>query len=474
MNLPEIDVDKIADSTLAYQITRLLNIIEEQAKQITFLQCEVQQLKDENARLKGQPKRPHYQDRKTSIRGTTDKSVTSLLNQANGSSEWKKGTKRGRLEIDEHIRLEEESRCACGGTDFQILRTLTKIIQGLQLIRHNTAYHGRDKKCRRCGIIIHCHFPTAIAGLGFDQTIASLASLFKFDCRMTHPLMHRLFTGLGIHISAGQINAMIMHNSQKLSGSYHHLKQVGFKRSRYLQSDATGAKRKDKKTQQIINQHAHIIGNKYLSIFCFTRYYNIPTMKRILTKRVRDKPFVSDDGSPNGEGLWITIKQLCWVHEIRLYKKLFPFFNGYQKLQQKVLSDWRTFYHQAKAYGEDPTERKKQEISTLFDTITTQHTDYDELNKQLLLTRKKRTRLLAFLDHPYLPIHNNQCEQDLREFVIIRKISGETKSVGGDRSLERHLSIIQTARKQGRDVFQTLHGILTGTMSPKVLTQAIC
>jgi len=92
------------------------------------------------------------------------------------------------------------------------------------------------------------------------------------------------------------------------------------------------------------------------------------------------------------------------------------------------------------------------------------------LDHQLLPTRRKRDRLLLFLDYPFVPIHNNQCEQDLREFVIIRKISGETKSLAGDRSIERHLSVIQTARKQGLNVYETLHGLLTGELLPAVLT----
>lgn len=109
----------------------------------------------------------------------------------------------------------------------------------------------------------------------------------------------------------------------------------------------------------------------------------------------------------------------------------------------------------------------------MFNAITSQTTGYTPLDKQLRLTRKKKNRLLIFLDHPYLPIHNNQCEQDLREFVIQRNISRETKSVMGDRGFARHLSIIQTAQKQGLNVFQTLHGLLTGQLAPAILTANI-
>jgi transposase len=72
-----------------------------------------------------------------------------------------------------------------------------------------------------------------------------------------------------------------------------------------------------------------------------------------------------------------------------------------------------------------------------------------------------------------VPIQNNQAERDLRKFVIMRKISGETKSQKGDRSIKRHLSIIQTARKQGLPVFTTLHGLLTRTLPVSVLTGSL-
>ncbi len=200
------------------------------------------------------------------------------------------------------------------------------------------------------------------------------------------------------------------------------------------------------------------------------------TLNTVLGSAGGKKPLVSDDGSPNGDGCKCRIKQLCWVHEIRHYQKLFPFFTGQKYWQKKILYQWRKFYHLAKHYADaPPLEQKKQreQIEALFKKITTQMTGYDLLDKQLRITGKKKIRLLTFLDHPYLPIHNNQCELDLRSFVIIRKISGGTKSLAGDKSIARHLSVIQTAQKQGLDVYKTLHGLLTGTLSPSILTENI-
>lgn len=469
LSLPDIDLARIADTHLVQQIRQLLNGLERQAQQIRQLTIAIEHAYQEIARLKGQPKKPQFSSTKN-----PSVSITSFLKDpSNKKRNWHKSAKKGTLPIDTHIQLSEQARCECGSHEFATLRTKTKIVQGMIITRNNTAYHGREQQCVRCGKIYKPSFPHDTKGLSFDATIQSLVSYLKFDNRFTHPLLHRFFTGFGIKISYGQLTAILQRNSKKLVPVLSHLKTIGVKQSRYTQSDATGTKRKHRGNGNIINQHLHILGNRLLSIFHISRRYNARVMNDLLGKRGRNKPFVSDDGSPNGDCLKCENKQLCWVHEIRLYKKLFPFFNNHQQLQKHILLQWRKFYHLAKHYGENPPQtrkKKKEQIQNLFDHITSEVTGYDLLDKQLQLTRKKKDRLLLFLDYPFLPIHNNQCEQDLREFVIIRKISGETKSVAGDRSIERHLSVIQTAKKQGLDVFQTLHGFLTGQLSPAILT----
>lgn len=112
----------------------------------------------------------------------------------------------------------------------------------------------------------------------------------------------------------------------------------------------------------------------------------------------------------------------------------------------------------------------RQTLQQQFDYIVTTKTGYDALDYRLWLTKRKKRRLLLFLNDPVIPIHNNQAERDLRPAVIIRKISRETKSLAGNKSLERHLSVIHTAQKQQLNVLQTLHGLLTNTISPFVLT----
>lgn len=459
MKLPDIDPEKITT------LVEAKNAIEKLLQLFIKQQTEIQRLQAEIARLKGQPRKPQFV---TSTRSSFG--MSKLLSEK--GKKWHKGVKKGMLSIDRHVDLVEKKTCMCGSHEFKSVRTTTKIVQGILFKRDNVAYHGRVKQCVRCGKTYKSNLPGNIQGISFDTNLRSLLSYLKFSCRMTQPLIHRMLSGFGITISKGEIDHILLKNSNQLQSAHQHLKTVGFGKSSHLQSDATGAKRKEK-TGDIKNQYVQIIANSFLSVFSVTRYYNIATLNRLLGTHGRKKPFVSDDGSPNGDGLHVRYKQLCWVHEIRHYKKLFPFFNPHQKLQNQILTQWREFYHLAKHYRDDPIETKRNELEEQFDRITSQITGYDLLDKQLRLTRKKHTRLLLFLDYPDLPIHNNQCEQDLREFVIQRKISHETKSVRGDRSIARHLSVIQTAQKQRLDVFQTLHGLLTGQLSPAILTAHI-
>ncbi len=462
MKLPEIDVDSITSLDEAKQrLKQVLNsfeqlfaLYEKQQEKITLLEKEI-------AILKQQPRKPQFLQKQQSF------STTKLVKDK--EKHWQKKARKP-IEIDHHENLPEIEKCLCGSTEFETINTTTKVVQGLVIKRNNTAYHGKKKKCVSCGRVYATQIPKDIKGLSFDANTQTIASYLKFACRFTHPLLHKFFTGFGMQISYGELTAILHRNSKKLHPAYTHLRTVGIKQSSYIQSDATGIKRKQRKTSGMVNQHLHVVGNRFLSLFKITKLYNAEVMNGLLGKQGRKKLYVSDDASPNGWKLKVKRKQLCWIHEDRHYLKLAPRLKMYRGKLQAVIAQLLEFYHLAKAYGRNPTADRKKELKSMFDSITKQKTGYDALDHQLMLTRRKRDRLLLFLDHPFLPIHNNQCEQDVRDVVMIRNISRETKSLAGDRSIERHMSIIQTAKKQGLNVFETLHGLLTGELPLSVLT----
>ncbi|MEM7375624.1 MAG: hypothetical protein AAF587_43935, partial [Bacteroidota bacterium] len=62
--------------------------------------------------------------------------------------------------------------------------------------------------------------------------------------------------------------------------------------------------------------------------------------------------------------------------------------------------------------------------------------------------------LLAFLDYPLFPLHNNMAERGARRIVRKRDISFHTWSKRGTRIRDAFLSLEQTARKLQMDFFQ--------------------
>jgi transposase len=65
-----------------------------------------------------------------------------------------------------------------------------------------------------------------------------------------------------------------------------------------------------------------------------------------------------------------------------------------------------------------------------------------------------RQWLWTYLRHEGLEPTNNAGERSLRHAVIWRKLSFGTQSPGGSRFVETMLTVIETCRQQGRDVFQ--------------------
>jgi hypothetical protein len=57
---------------------------------------------------------------------------------------------------------------------------------------------------------------------------------------------------------------------------------------------------------------------------------------------------------------------------------------------------------------------------------------YSEIDQRLDITWSNRDRLFQFLNYPYVPLHNKESEIAVREPVIKRKTSYDTRSESGE------------------------------------------
>lgn len=186
MSLPNIDLENI--TTLAAARNAIEDLLQISVQQ----QEEIERLRTEIARLKGQPKKPSF----STLGKHVPHGVTNLLKE---KRTWHKSSK-GRFPIDHEEQLTEVDRCLCGNAQFRTLRTTTKVVQGIIFQRNNTAYRGRHKQRINCGNIYKSILPEEIKGISFDQKIRSLLSYLKFACRMTYPLSMKYSPGRWITI----------------------------------------------------------------------------------------------------------------------------------------------------------------------------------------------------------------------------------------------------------------------------------
>ena len=136
----------------------------------------------------------------------------------------------------------------------------------------------------------------------------------------------------------------------------------------------------------------------------------------------------------------------------RLINKLIPLTEEHLRAIEKVIDEIWEFYQELKTYKNLTTEQqRKQKPSHLkrFDEIFSQSTCFETLDQVLARLKRRKAELLKVLEKPELPLHNNASEQDIREFVKKRKISGSTRSNEGRRSRDTFASLKKTCRKLG-------------------------
>jgi hypothetical protein len=153
---------------------------------------------------------------------------------------------------------------------------------------------------------------------------------------------------------------------------------------------------------------------------------------------------------------------LCWVHDGRHYKKLDPFLNHHRKLLDGFLDTYWDYYRQLLQYREAPSDTERLRLDALFDEIFSTVTGYDALDQRIAKTKAKKHCLLLVLDHPELPLHNNDAELSARDRVRKRVVSFGTRTDDGTKALDTFMSLGSTTKKLGVNFLDYLYDRITG------------
>jgi hypothetical protein len=457
-----LDIDKInfSDEKATKELfQKLLNFIEFQAQEIRRLNAIIQQQSDEIARLKsekGKPKiAPNVPSREPKL-PTTEK-----------PKKWSKGSKNPKIKIDRVVSLYIEPDIL--PPDAVYRGYVPVIIQNIKLQTDNVEYRRGHYYSQSLDEHYYAELPKEVQNTQFGSDLKALVAMFHYLGRVTENRIHSILTDFGIFISEGEIsNILTKEKSEVFMAERDEIFQIGMRRADYFQTDSTGARHKGN------NHDMHYYGNEEFSAFFIEGDRKRETIRKrigLLEGVLTPTPMVTD--SAHQYNFIASHHAHCWFHEIRPYKLLKPYLDYHRLILENVMANLWDFYDLLKRYKSQPNIKLRREIEQKFDLLFSSTTGYVELDKRIALTWKDREKLLAVLDFPDVPLHNNGSEIAVREGVLKRKISYGTRSELGKEAWGNMLSILDTCRKQKVSFYMYVEDIYSNRFSMPRLADMI-
>jgi len=519
MNSPKPELPEIKEEDRTPLVDVLLELLAWQQKQIDKLEQEILKLKGETTKPKIEP------SKMGKAKDSDDKS----------SSKKKKGPKRNK---NEHLKIDETQTIQPDdipeGSRFKGYQE--RIIQDLLFKTHTTCYRLAEYITPE-GKTISGQLPDNIQGSGFGKNLIAFILYQYHHQHVTQPLLLEQIRDLGIDISSGKLSDFLTKDLEDFHAEKDNLLKAGLSVSRYVHTDDTGARHNGKngfcthigneifawfastesksrinflnclsqgKTRlYTLNTGAieYMAQNKlptallsklenisiqmnHESDWCIwmdqqaiikPRHRKIATegalMGGLLTQGIpADFSIISDDAGQFN----VFDHALCWIHAERVINRLIPLNDNHAKAVDDIREQLWSIYHDLKTYKLNPVAKQADELRQRFETLCCTKTCYETLNQALKRLGKNQHELLRVLDKPYLPLHNNLSERDIRDYVKKRKISGSTRSDAGRKARDTFASLKKTCRKNGLSFWDYLKDRLLGTSDIPPLSDVIC
>ena len=430
----------------------VINLLELLCGIIVAQAAEIQALKDEINRLKGEKGTPNIRPSKKD----KNKEPSKDKMESGSKKEWQKGSKLDKIKIDREqvVKLDKTGL----PDDIKFKGYDTKVIQNVMIKTDNVLYKLEKYYSKSEGKTYTAKLDEELEGTGYGVETKALILMLHYENRVAENKIVSLLNANGISISEGTVsNILINERSEELSRIRNEIIQAGLEDSEYAQIDDTGMKISGK------NGYATILCNDLFAVFFINFSKSRETIKSFLTASLAAlfTVLVGDD-APQFKKIAKRFA-LCWVHEERHYKKLNPIFETSKEELKRVRTEIWEYYKKLKKHKDNPTSDIKESLQKEFDTIFKQVTGYEELDRRLVLTLQKKEELLVVLDYPKTPLHNNLSENGVREIVMKRKISGGVKSDEGVKAWENNMSILATCKKLSVSYYEFMKGVFSKT-----------
>jgi len=532
--LEDLDLHSIADEQTRELVRRLLNVLEDVRADLRAAQAEIQRLRNEINRLKGEQGQPAI---KPNTPQPPPKDLSSEQERRTPKA-WSKGRKTDRIPID------REQVVAVALADLPpdaVFKGYEDVVVQDVLFRTDNVLFRKEK------FYSPSQHTTYVASLPpgyrgqFGPGIKSLALVLYFGAQMSEPKVAELLRSVGVQISDGQVSNLLIKGQAPFHAEKEALYQAGLASSPWQHLDDTSTRVNGQ------NGYCHIVCNPLYTAYFTTAAKDRLTIIDVLTNH-RPRRFLVNaealgfmeacglsavrrqqvEQLPSGTivdeatmqalletylpGLgpqqrkWILDATavaayhadvefpvvrllvcddapqftlvteelaLCWVHEGRHYKKLLPSIPYHQGLLEAFVQRFWTYYNQLLAYREQPTPEEATRLTEEFATLFATVTGYQALDERIAKTRAKQRCLLMVLAHPEIPLHNNPAELGARARVRKRDVSFGPRTHEGARAWDTFMTLAATATKLGVSFYHYIQDRISGTSQMPSLADLI-
>jgi len=347
-------------------------------------------------------------------------------------------------EVKEH-KLESCPICGEPVSDTQEIRE--RIVEDIEQPKtKNTKNLIHRCYCKKCDKIVEPEIEDALPNARFGLRLMMLVMILKLDSRIpSNKIVSLLSSVFQIKISDGEIYSILNQLSEAFGGYYNRLEQK-IRESLVKHVDETGWRINGK------NNWLWIFINDEIALYLVRKRRNHKVPYELLGNQ-EGKTIVSDrlisyDELQKKSGC---DHQICWTHLLRNSKDLAEHYQEAKYIHKRM----KFIYRKAKK-GE-----RKDKLLRWADKITERTYKHLEVYKFVKsVCRKHRENLFRFVGNQKVGSTNNLAEQGIRPVVVIRKISGGSRSNNGAETTCRLLSVLQTAKIQSRDYIGFMNNLL--------------
>jgi len=369
-----------------------------------------------------------------------------------GQKEGHKGYSRHVPERIDEIKEHKLDLCPiCGEpvSDTQEIRE--RIIEDIEQPKtKNTKHLIHRCYCKKCDKIVEPEIEDALPNARFGLKLMLLILILKLDSRIpSNKIVSLLDSVFHIKISDGEIYSILNQLAEAFGDYYNELEQK-IREALVKYIDETGWRINGK------NNWLWIFINDEVALYIVRKRRNHKVPYDLLGnqegKTVVSDRLISYDELQKKSGC---DHQICWTHLLRNSKDLAEHYKEAKYIHKRM----KFIYRKAKE-----NKTCKEDLLQWIDLIASRRYRSTEVYKFVKsICRKHREDLFRFIDNPQIKPTNNLAERGIRPAVVIRKISGGSRSKNGAETTSRLLSVLQTAKLQAKDYIGFMSNLLQTT-----------